>query len=623
MAKGDKSSEYSLVSTYKLGYRNKEDITNLPPGVLIVGSRNVLSNIADRIQIRQGYTVDGGISTVDAPVASSFDWLSKLNGEVNMRGGGLTMAGSDGVLQYRYVDSLGAVSWRNLMSALSSVSFNFATYWNTAELVREVKFVNGDSDIKTWNGAVTAIASATATTITKGGDSWADSGFYSSTVGRSIVINGNTYGYTGGEGTMTLTGVTPDPSAEAPGSIAHQSVVTTTNASMTGIPATFKNDLITVLSNQIGIGSLTSPAFYLSKVNDFDDFTSSTPRQEGEGGTLILDQNLVAFNIQGSQDAQNLYISTRDIWYAVSFDNFVSVAGASGQNIGAMPIKTGQRQGAQSQAFVSSMKNNTIAVTNEPTIDMIGVMENYFTQIQTRNISDSIKNDVDAYDFTDGSIEYWRYYILVAVPKEGLVLIYNVSTGAWEAPQTLPVSRFYIVGGELYGHSYNSFESYKLFDGYADRAYEGFPGFPIGMLARFSYQNYGDRASLKSASALYVEGYINENTVVTCTLTYELDGCAVSREFEVDGSDKQVVCISTPEGSLGKSSLGKSKLGGMGIQSLTGLPPKFRAIPTFSNRDFFECSMSFEVLGVDNRLELIAFGLNATQSSQEPVKNKQ
>jgi hypothetical protein len=343
----------------------------------------------------------------------------------------------------------------------------------------------------------------------------------------------------------------------------------------------------------------------------------------GEGGSLILDQNLVAFNVQGDQTAATMYVSTQDIWYKITFTDFVSVVGPSGQTIGAVPIKTGSRQGAQSQAFVSSMKNNTIVVTNEPTVDMIGVMENFLTQIQTKNISDPIKLDIDSYDFTNGSIAYWRYYILVAVPVQGVVRIYNLATNSWEAPQTLPISRFYIVGGELYGHSYNTFESYKLFDGYADRVYTGFEGSPISAVWRFSYQNYGSRFSYKSATKYFVEGYINANTTLTATLTYEIDGCKTVKSFALDGQDDQFVCINTStsgQGSLGKSSLGKEKLGGNDAQGASGLPPKFRWFPTFSNTDFFEVSPAFSVLGVDNRAEILAFGLAVAGSTQIPTQ---
>lgn len=619
-----KTREFTVVSDYKLGYRNREDITNLPPGVLIVGSQNVLTNVSDRVQIRQGYALDGAVSSVAAPVLASFDWTTRGNGERHVRAGGLTYAGNDGKLQYRYDDGAGNITWRDLTTGLTTVAYNFATWWNTTESLREILFVNGTSNIFRWNGATAVILSTTSNTITKTGtESWLDAGFYS--VGnKSIVINGTTYTYTGGENTTTLTGVTGDPTGEAAGSIVHQAVVTTANSSMTGITSTFTEGLIAVMNNQVFLGSLTQPVVWLSKVNSYTDYSNSSTRQIGEGGSLILDQNMVAFNLQGAQDTPTMYASAgTDYWYKFTFTDLVSVVGPSGQTFGAVNIKTGKRQGAQSQAMVSSMKNNTIAVSFEPTIDTMGVVENYLTQIQTTNISDPIKLDVDSYDFTDASIFYFRYNIYVAVPAEGIVRVYSLITNSWEAPQTIPVSRFYIVDGELYGHSYNTFESYKLFTGYADRVYTGFSGFPIAANWVFSYQNYGVRWMWKSADSLYVEGYINPNTTLTAAITYELDGCKTVKTFELDGSNNQFVCIPTSDGSLGKVSLGKEKLGGTSALSLTNLPPKFRWIPTFNNTNFFEASISFSVLGTDERMELIGFGLNASPGTQENTQIKQ
>ncbi len=229
---------------------------------------------------------------------------------------------------------------------------------------------------------------------------------------------------------------------------------------------------------------------------------------------------------------------------------------------------------------------------------------------------------MDSYNFTDGSIAYWRYFILVAVPKEGLIRIFNLNTKNWEAPQNIPISRFYIVDGDLYGHSYNTFESYKLFTGYADRVYPGFDGSPIQANWVFSYENYGSRFSLKKATKMYVEGYINPNTVLTATISYELDGCQTQKIFQLDGSDTQFVCISGAQGSLGKASLGKLKLGGeSAVAPINGLPPKFRWFPTFSNTDFFESSISFSVLGVNERAELIGFGLATSGSSEIPTQH--
>jgi hypothetical protein len=262
---------------------------------------------------------------------------------------------------------------------------------------------------------------------------------------------------------------------------------------------------------------------------------------------------------------------------------------------------------------------------------MMGVLPTYLTQVQTQNISDPIKLDIDSYDFTDSSIFYYKYYIYVAVPKEGIVLQYNLASQTWDAPMTIPISRFYIVDGDLYGHSYNTSESYKMFTGYADRVYPGFVGYPIQAIMTFSYENYGTRHALKSATALYVEGYISANTQLTAAVTRELDGCATSSTMILDGSNKKFVCIlsesgsNSIQGSLGKTSLGKQKLGGGGAgnPSPQNLPPKFRWEPTFSNVDFFECSCSFSMLGVGQAFQLIAFGLNTRMSTQESVAIRQ
>lgn len=615
-----KAREFSIVSKFPLSYRNREDVTNLPPGVLVVGSQNVFTNVSERVQIRKGYALDGPTSSVAAPALSSYDWLTRGNGEVHMRAGNLTSA--DGKVQYRYVDSTGAVTWRDLLTSLSSVSFNYTTYWNTSETLREVLFVNGNGTMYEWNGATAVISTSTTSTITKTGtDTWSSAGFYVGTSPRSIVVNNSPYTYTGGEGTLTLTGVSPDASVLSANSIAHQSVISTATSVFTGPPATFNPSLISTLNNQIFLASLTQPVIWISKVNSFSDYSSSTPRQTGEGASLILDNNIVALDPQESF----MYVSAgTDQWYNVNFQLQTSTVGVTYEQVNAQRLKTGKRQGAISQAFVSHMKNNIIVVTNETTIDTFGRVETSLATPQTTNLSDPIKLDIDSYNFTDGSIFYYKYNIYVAIPKEGLVRVYNLTTKSWEAPQTIPVSRFYIVNGDLYGHSYNTFESYKLFTGYADRVYTGFSGNPIPATMNFSYQNYGTRTTLKRANSLYVEGYINPNTMITCVITYELDGCATTRTFTINGSDTQIVCIPNDESSLGKQSLGKQKLGGGGASaSIQGLPPKFRVEKTFNNTDFFEASVSFSVLGTDNRYELLAFGLNASGSSEEPVAIRQ
>lgn len=615
-----RAAEFEVISNYKLGYRQREDVTNLPPGTLIKGSQNVLTNVSERVQIRQGYSVDGQTSSLDSPILGSFDWLTGNNTEVHVRSGFLS-AGNDAKVQDRYVAADGTVTWRDLITGLSSSNFNFTQFWRTDEELRVSLGVNGDGNIYEWNGAMATISTTTSSSITiSGSTTWEDAGFYVSTSPRAIVVNGSPYTYTGGESTLILTGVSPSAASIPAGSIAHQQYIVTATSTFTGPPAGFSPNLISVLNNQVYIASTTNAAIWLSKVNSYTDYSSSAPRQTGEGGSGILDQNPVAFIVQGVETGATMYISAgQDLWYKTVFTQMTDASGSPLETFGEVPIKVGKQQGAISQALVSNMKNYVIMATNETTIDLLGVIENFFTETQAQNISDPIKLDIDSYDFTDGSIFYYRYYIYVAVPKNGVILSYNLTSKTWDPPATLPISRFYIVGGELYGHSYNTSESYKLFTGYADRVYPGFEGYPIPATMAFSYEQYGSRHTLKKATAAYFEGYISANTTATFQITYELDGCATIKTFMLNGSNQKFVCIPLEQGSLGKQSLGKIKLGGSGNSSIQNLPPKFRYEPTFSNTNFFECSVSISINGTSQNFQLLAYGLNASQSSEEAV----
>lgn len=607
------TKDISIVDKFPLTYRNREDITNLPPGVLVVGSQNIVSNVSNRLEVRKGYVVDGEKSSVNAPILSSFDWNSKGNSEIHMRVGFLTSAANDGKMQFRYENADGDVVWQDLLTGLTTASYNFTTFWDTTELVRVCLFVSGSSNIQEWSGAYDLVESVTPTTITVE-NNVAATGFYS-VANRTIVINGIDYTYTGISGDQ-FTGVTPDPTGNVnAGDIAYQKVVTTANSSMTSLPSTFSNGLISVLNNQVYIGSLTSPTIYMSKVNNYKDYSFSASRLPGEGATANLDDNVVAFVPQ----EKNMYISCgKDFWYYTiltqsqsSFWNGSSNVSITNETFQVEAIKTSPQQGALSQGLVGKMKNNIIMISHEPTFDSFGRVEQILGTPQTTNLSDSIKLDFDQYDFTDGHVFYWRYYLLVSVPREGIIRIYSLITKSWEAPQTIPVSRFYTVDGELYGHSYNTSESYHLFTGYSDRATVNEAGQPYSVIANFSYQNFGTRTNLKNANEFYIEGYIAANTRLQCVINYEQDGNLTTQTFTVLGDNLNFIGNQDESNSLGKFSLGKQPGGSIIPSSLTGLPPKFRAIMTFPRFNFYECQFSFSILGTDQNFQLLAFGLNA------------
>ncbi len=686
MAKNIKKAvaeEISIVNKFPLTYRNREDITNLPPGVLVVGSQNIISNVSERLQVRKGYKIDGswwryiertiiasnrvtlgstggmltgdivtvnftgssitGLTTgntyyaivtsattlsfatsianaqagtaitisgtptgayltiekssINAPILSSFDWNSKGNSEIHQRVGFLTSAANDGRMQFRWTDSNDNVYWSDLLTGLTTVNYNFTTFWNTTELVRETLFVNGTSNIFKWNGAYDTVVSTTASSITVT-NPIGPRGFYAQG-NRSFNIRGVNYSYATSSSGSTFLGVTPDPTLGSgtvyAGDILAQNVVTFANTSATGITVSnFSNDLISTLNNQVFLGSKTSAT--------------------GEGANFNLDDNLVAFIPQ----EQNMYISAgKNYWYNTSLQQSTSYNGTKALTIESFTVqllKTNPRQGAQAQGLVGKMKNNVIAVTFEPTFDLLGRVDQILGTPQTTNISDSIKIDFDEYDITNGHVFYWKYNLLVSVPLSGLVRMYSLLTKSWEAPQTMPISRFYTVDGELFGHSYNSSESYQLFTGYSDRATAEASGSPYLSIANFSYQNDGVRTTLKNANKFYIEGYISGNTTLNCVINYEQDGNLTQQTFTVLGDDTALIGSQDKSNSLGNIPMGQSPIGSEVSASLTGLPPKFRVIKTFPRFDYYECQFSFSILGVDQNFQLLAFGLNAQVS---------
>lgn len=695
--------EISIVNKFPLTYRNREDITNLPPGVLVVGSQNIISNVSERLEVRKGYKMDGkqtfyiqttiiasdqvtvastvslntanqvtvtfsgssitGLtsgsnyyvivvdsthvkfatsaanaiagtaisisgtptgaslaliqSSVSAGILSSFDWNSKGNAEIHMRAGFLTSAANDGRLQFRWKDASNHIFWSDLLTGLTTVNYNFTTFWDTTELVRRTLFVNGTSNIFSWNGAYDTVVSTTANTITVT-NPIATTGFFSSS-NRTITVRGVDYTYSGISGS-TFTGVSGDPTTGAntvyAGDILVQKVVTTANSSFTNGPSsTFPNDLISTLNNQVFVGSLTFATFYMSKINSFTDYSFSSLRLPGEGATATLDDNLVAFIPQ----EENMYVSCgKNFWYQTKLTQnptYNGTAAVTAETFEVKLLKTNPRQGAQSQGLVGKMKNDVIVITNEPTLDTLGRVDQILGTPQTTNISDPIKLDFDTYDFTRGHIFYWRYYLLASVPAEGVIRMYSLTTKSWEAPQTLPVTRFYTVDGELYGHSFTSSESYQLFTGYSDRATDTSAGLPYLVTANFSYQNFGTRTVLKNQNKFYIEGYISGNTDIQCAINYEQDGNLTTQTFTIDGDDIALVGGFYPSNSLGKNPLGEQPGGNSISASLTGLPPKFRVIKTFNRFDFYECQFSFTILGTDQNFQLLAFGTNAIPSA--------
>ena len=646
---------------------------------------------------------------------ASYDYELHTGDIQHLRAGFLTSSGNDGKLQYRFVNSNNAVIWTDLLTSLTSVSFNFADYWDATNFRSLLLFVNGTSNIYEWTGGVTTFASATSNTITKQGTTtWAEEGFYNNntavgdsttqfditnpagttfrytfdgtgtdplitadkyfvglklhinaqnfssannglfvvtgsgtnyfevtntsgvvesnkTIGTGfinynpsiVVINGVEYAYNGGAGTTTLTGVSGDASGNTAGASIHQAPKQWSNTAITDLPDTFANSLIANLKNQIYIGSLVNNQVYVSKVNDFKSYTFTAPvRLVGEGAILTLDGTPTALIPQEN----SMYLSAgQNQWYETTF---TLSSDLTSEQLTIQRLKTTARQGAKSQALTNKIKNSIVYVSNEPILNTLGRASNVVLTPQVTDISFPIVNDFNGYDFTDACVFYFQKFVYIAIPREGLIRVYNMTNSVdnsevmpastqfyWEAPLTIPVSRFSIIDGGLYGHSYLTSESYKLFTGY------NFNGFPIEAKAVFSYMNGGNRNETKSQNEFFVEGYISPNCELDTIINYDLDGYSGTGTYTLSGSNTRVVQTPTDTASLGKSPLGKSPLGA-GIDEVDSNTSKFRVIWTSTRIPYYEYSPSFYSLGVDYNWSILAFGgqTSLTTEGQNDIK---
>lgn len=193
-----RSREFTLQDTFKNGYRNKEDVSNLPPYTLVVGSQNVLTNAAEQVGIRQGYLLDGPAGNQNTyGIDSSYDFLTKIGVVQNLRKWGTN-------LEVRYLNpNTQVVSWINIYSALSATNVaNFTNFWDlNGEVSMFALIVNGNNNVYEWSGGVASVASVTSNSITiSGTNTLAQLGFYNNAVNVGkfkVIIDGVTYTYTG------------------------------------------------------------------------------------------------------------------------------------------------------------------------------------------------------------------------------------------------------------------------------------------------------------------------------------------------------------------------------------------------------------------------------------------
>ncbi len=612
-----------------LGYVTSQDESNTDFRLLVGGSKNVQIDFQKKVKLRAGYSRLGAGNTALTQVRNAWDWETSTGIKHPMR-----FYDDELEVYLEDIDGVTVDAWTRVLNGLSTTELlrscidkgGNGGWYDSTESLDLCLMVIADANIYEWNGAVATIASATSNTITKNGSTnWAENRFYT-TRNKIVIINGTEYTYTGGSGTTTLTGVTPNPSAEAVNSIATQKVVTNSNQ-----PAASRtNHFIYNFENQIIIGSEDDNLILGSKNTDFTNYSPTSPRLPGEGFTLTLDNPCRGLTSLGS----NLLLGAgKSVIFKVLFTQ-LDVGGTLTETAIIKKLNVGVNQGFLNQESIVPIGNAIFYLTNEVALRAIEDPDN-LTGINPKTFSNPIKPDFDAEDWDNAFGMWYKNTLFYTAPDNSRMYMLNFVEDAdgklfrfWNPPQTLPVRAMALheIDGveQLYGHSNAVPETYLLFDGASDGVFDDMDvadKIPIEGRAIFAYNNYKKKGILKVFDEYYIEGEITPSTTeLDMILRYDFDGITQTINKTIDGSDEDIL-----EGKVGFNSLAQQSLAVNPLGGLLNPPPntrKFRLEFEIAREDFFELQTEFTSNDVDKFWSIISHGSNAELSRRKPINLK-
>lgn len=596
------------------GYKTRSDPTATAAGYLVEGSQNMLINEAtdeggDKVETRPGYEMKGSESSDREGMWNEFVFKTKNGNERMVRftkGGDLQL----------FIDDL--EDWYDLMTGLNGdYKCRFATVWNATEVLREMLFVNHDTNIYEWTGAMSTWAATPDATHITIASTIASAGFLANGTRKIRVrdTGGTWREFTISSQTGSTFETVEDPTAFTfdTDSVVVQAVRTNATTPAAG----FINDLIKVLENHVYVGSHSSQVVYMSKSTSFVDFTFSSPRLATDGWQFVLDDVMIGFetNIASGGEESMVFFAGSDWMYRVEL---VDIADSSISQIAKIrPVVVSSGQGAVSQELICKVKNSILYLNGFNELLDFGSVENIAT-VQQTPISDPIKPDFLAADFTGGCIRFWRNNLAITAAASGRMFILAFREGEqgvrrfWQPPQLLPVGPMSDYRGELIGHSSAQRESYTLFTGTNDN------GKPIAFKAYFAYQNFGGREKLKEFIKYFSELYLTSNTTVQHSLVFEYLGAKTVRTNQYSGSEAAFLFTPNPAASLGTTSLGTSPLG-----APLGVVPNFLKYRRFKKDaaiDFFEMQSRYEADEIDAQFQILCHGPEVGVSKNAPTK---
>jgi hypothetical protein len=607
-----KQFDMQIISQWK-GYNSTNDKTNVAINVIVQGSQNIYKKLSGNLSVRPGQKRIGAADSTQSPVSSEFIWNTSW-------GATYPLWVSNSKLQV----SINNV-WYTLLSSLTSTRWVFDKWWSAAEGKDRVLMVDGDSNIYHWSGGSTTILSSTANTITKTGTTtWQQAGFSTTAGEKTILINGTTYTYTGGESTTTLTGVSPSPIGEALGSIVLQAVQVASNTPAAG----FHNDFIKVINNQAYIGSYTSRLCYISSDIDFKNYVVPTPRLSGSPELLTLDSTLNGIGVKTGNAA--ISIGTGE-WAIVSFSDItVGTTLTQKTNVDLKPIAKGAA--AYAHEFISNSGDNVIYLAKDQQVREFGNFNDLFYNAYP-SLSLEIATELSAENFSGGGLKCIGEFTYLTSPASGKTYLYQVRQGIdanntviverlWHSPFIWNATRIDDIDGTVVAFSNSNPQVYRVWD--TNQWHDDSPSdepLPYECILARSYQTGGRRQGLLSFDKTFSEGYFTLGTPLNIQINYNYEGSLNSPTQPVNSISRPGYNFGVSAASLGDSSLGDKSLGDE--SSNTDIPVdlqqlvKFKVINSWALTNCFEYQVIYSSDTADVQWEILASGDNVRIESEQ------
>lgn len=584
------------------GYAESRDKTKIPSSFLVYPSKNVIIT-KGKVITRGGITNDGVAPTTTEKVHSSFVWKDALGGQRHIR--------CTGRLVQVYYDS----KWLTIYSAISATALRvfFATWVDSNGAIYKKRLVmaDGSTNLYTWNGAISTVASYSAQNVTLDTtDTMLQEGHDVGTTTNQTVIH---YGLTAGVVTSTVEYLHDDDCANnimhlttvpSPVPVAGDIIIAKPVAFANAVSSAFNIDVVYSYQNHLICANYNSVQLYWSHIVTYSlatgfDFTMPVLASRSAVTPILmtLDGNFTAMIARKNV----LWISDADDWYKVVKNVSVN---AYGLWVDVEKFETGDGKGALPMA-VAKHKGDIIYLAQDKTLQRIITLE-ISGQDQIKLMSDEVEDMFRRIDLTDVRLDYFTRAIYITCPNDSTLMILDMVEGNFQPPQTMPLNCMSFYGGYLYGHSNAVDETFFLFDGLNDLET------PIEAIIALPLYHSKSQFEYKKHEKIGVSCRITGDTTVLVEQYFEEDYAKGKQNYTIDGATIKTFSVSD-DVSWATNPYATRAWGGADLETT----PLKRAMvfKKYNAISYFDHSIKMTVSGDNNNFQLLAVHIDEQVST--------